>query len=71
MIGEEKRAKRAPNAIGVVMCILTQREIEFLTGLQRRWRKLYWRELARLLTENAVPEVEREERTAFWRESHG
>jgi hypothetical protein len=53
------------------MCIPTQREIEFLTSLQRRWWKLYWRELARLLTENAVREVEQEARTAFWRESQG
>jgi hypothetical protein len=49
------------------MCILTRREIEFLTGLQRRWWKLYWHELARLLAENAVREAE----TAFWRKSHG
>lgn len=53
--------------IGIVMCFLTQREIEFLTGLQRRWRKLYWRELARLLTESAA----REAHAVLWRESHG
>lgn len=49
------------------MCFLTQREIEFLAGLQRRWRKLYWRELVRLLTDSAA----REAHAAFWRESHG
>ena len=53
------------------MCILTRREIEFLTGLQRRWWKLYWHELARLFAENAVREVQREARTVLWRESHG
>jgi hypothetical protein len=49
------------------MCVLTQREIEFLIGLQRRWWKLYWREVARLLAENAVREVH----AGFSRESHG
>ena len=41
------------------MCILTQREIEFLISLQRRWQPLYWRELARLLAQNALREVQR------------
>lgn len=57
--------------MGAVMCFLTQREIEFLAGLQWRWRKLYWRELARLITENAVHEVRREAQTTFWRETAG
>ncbi|WP_284266485.1 hypothetical protein [Bradyrhizobium iriomotense] len=53
------------------MCFLTQREIEFLAGLRRRWRKLYWLELARLCTENAVREVQCEAQAMFWREPAG
>jgi hypothetical protein len=32
---------------------LTQRDLEFLTSLQARWRMLYWRELARALAADA------------------
>ncbi|GLR86278.1 hypothetical protein GCM10007857_29890 [Bradyrhizobium iriomotense] len=67
---EEPRALRGIG-IGVVMCFLTQREIEFLAGLRRRWRKLYWLELARLCTENAVREVQCEAQAMFWREPAG
>lgn len=36
------------------MCIPTQREIECLAGLQRSWQRLYWRELVRVLAEDAL-----------------
>lgn len=52
---------------GFAMYIPTQREIEFLLSLRQHWRMLYWRELARLLTETAVREVEREAHADFWR----
>jgi hypothetical protein len=32
------------------MSILTDRELEFLAGLNRSWSRLYWNELALLLT---------------------
>jgi hypothetical protein len=34
------------------MSILTNRELEFLASLNTRWRRLYWNELAFLLSEN-------------------
>ena len=37
------------------MCILTGRELEFLESLRTRWRTLYWREFARILSENTFP----------------
>jgi hypothetical protein len=37
------------------MCTLTQRELEFLARLRTSWRKLYWRECARILAEDAIP----------------
>jgi hypothetical protein len=37
---------------GVHMPIFTSHELEFLAGLRRGWRRLYWNELARLLKEN-------------------
>jgi hypothetical protein len=36
------------------MSILTNRELEFLAGLNARWSKLYWNELALLLEENGA-----------------
>ena len=33
------------------MSIFTDRELEFLAGLHTSWSRLYWRELALLLTE--------------------
>ncbi len=36
------------------MCILTPRELEFLAGLHKSWQKLYWREIVRMLTEDAT-----------------
>ena len=34
------------------MSILTDRELDFLAGLNTRWSRLYWNELAFLLREN-------------------
>ena len=34
------------------MSIFTMRELEFLASLKTSWRRLYWNELARLLSEN-------------------
>jgi hypothetical protein len=36
------------------MSILTNRELEFLAGLNARWSRLYWNELALLLKENGA-----------------
>ena len=38
-----------------MMCTLTQRELEFLASLKTGWRRLYRRELARLLKGDAEP----------------
>ena len=35
--------------------MLTQRELDFLASLKTDWRKLYWREFARILRENTQP----------------
>jgi hypothetical protein len=37
------------------MSIFTSRELEFLAGLRKGWRRLYWNELARLLREDDAP----------------
>ena len=37
-----------------VMCILTQRELEFLASLRKSWPKLFWREFARVVREHAT-----------------
>jgi hypothetical protein len=34
------------------MSILTDHELDFLASLNTRWRRLYWNELAFLLSEN-------------------
>jgi hypothetical protein len=34
------------------MSIFTMRELEFLASLKTSWRRLYWNELARLLSED-------------------
>jgi hypothetical protein len=36
------------------MSIFTDRELEFLAGLNRSWSRLYWNELALLLKENTT-----------------
>ncbi|WP_342739328.1 hypothetical protein [Bradyrhizobium sp. B117] len=35
------------------MCTLTQLELDFLVSLKTGWRRLYWRELTRLLKGDA------------------
>jgi len=42
-------------ATGVLMSILTGRELEFLVSLKTSWKRLYCNELARLLNEAATP----------------
>jgi hypothetical protein len=37
------------------MSIFTSRELEFLAGLRRSWRRLYRNELARLLEQDDTP----------------
>jgi hypothetical protein len=34
------------------MAIFTDHELEFLTSLNTSWRRLYWKELVRLLNED-------------------
>ncbi|WP_158268083.1 hypothetical protein [Bradyrhizobium sp. MOS002] len=51
-----------------MMCTLTQRELDFLASLKTGWRRLYRRELARLLKGDAEPgEVPPETRPVVWR----
>jgi hypothetical protein len=38
-----------------MMCTLTQRELDFLASLKTGWRRLYRRELIRLLRGDAEP----------------
>ncbi|MDN3278215.1 hypothetical protein QWJ07_28400 [Frankia sp. RB7] len=38
---------------GFIMCMLTQRELDFLASLKTGWRLLYQRELMRLITGGA------------------
>lgn len=39
------------------MCILTDRELEFLILLQTNWRRYYLNEIAYLVTENGVEQI--------------
>ncbi len=51
-----------------MMCTLTQRELDFLASLKTGCRRLYRRELARLLKGDAEPgEVPPETRPIVWR----
>ncbi|EIG61752.1 hypothetical protein ABIB85_006716 [Bradyrhizobium sp. JR1.5] len=51
-----------------MMCTLTQRELDFLASLKTGWRRLYWRELARLSRSDAEPgEVQPQMRPMIWR----
>jgi hypothetical protein len=53
------------------MCTLTQRELDFLASLNAGWQRLYPRELARLLKDDAEPgDVQRETRIV-WRVGSG
>lgn len=47
------------------MPIFTSRELEFLAGLSRGWRRLYRNELARLLKEDDMMHDGRQLRSAF------
>ncbi|WP_167407226.1 hypothetical protein [Bradyrhizobium forestalis] len=50
------------------MCTLTQLELDFLASLKTGWRRLYRRELARLLTGDAEPdENQPDTRAIIWR----
>jgi hypothetical protein len=50
------------------MCTLTQRELDFLASLKSGWRRLYRRELARLLRSDAdAPAAEPDTRPMIWR----
>jgi hypothetical protein len=40
---------------GIIMLILTDRELEFLASFNANWRRIYWNELARLLKEGGQP----------------
>lgn len=51
-----------------MMCTLTQLELDFLASLKTGWRRLYRRELARLLKGDAEPdENQPHERPVIWR----
>ena len=51
-----------------MMCTLTQRELDFLASLKTGWRKLYRRELMRLITgEVEAGEPRPEAHSIVWR----
>jgi len=51
-----------------MMCTLTQRELDFLVSLKTGWRRLYRRELMRLLSGDADPgDAQPEARLILWR----
>ncbi|MCG2628775.1 hypothetical protein L6654_19245 [Bradyrhizobium sp. WYCCWR 13023] len=51
-----------------MMCMLTQRELDFLASLKTGWRLLYRRELARLMRgEVETGEARPETRPVIWR----
>jgi hypothetical protein len=51
-----------------MMCTLTQRELDFLASLKTGWRRLYRRELTRLVTGDAeAGEARPEARPIVWR----
>lgn len=50
------------------MCTLTQRELDFLASLKTGWRRLYRRELMRLLKGDAEPgQVQPDTNPTVWR----
>ena len=55
--------------IGSMMCMLTQRELDFLASLKTGWRLLYRRELMRLVQGDAEAGEARTERRrpVIWR----
>ena len=51
-----------------MMCTLTQRELDFLASLKTGWRRLYRRELMRLLRGDfETGEVQPDARPIIWR----
>lgn len=51
-----------------MMCMLTQRELDFLASLKTGWRLLYRRELARLIKSDAeTGEARPETHPVIWR----
>jgi hypothetical protein len=50
-----------------MMCTLTQRELDFLASLKTGWRRLYRRELARLLKGDVEPGEVPPETRPIWR----
>lgn len=51
-----------------MMCMLTQRELDFLASLKTGWRLLYRRELTRLVAGGAeTGEARPEQRPIIWR----
>lgn len=51
-----------------MMCTLTQRELDFLASLKTGWRRLYRRELMRLLQGDAEPgPVQPDTNPTVWR----
>jgi hypothetical protein len=55
-----------------MMCTLTQRELDFLASLKTGWRRLYRRELMRLLKgDTEASEAQPEARPIVWRVASG
>ncbi len=53
---------------GFMMCTLTQRELDFLASLKTGWRRLYRRELMRLLKgDTEASDAQLETRPIVWR----
>lgn len=51
-----------------MMCTLTQLELDFLVSLKTGWRRLYRRELKRLLRDDGEPgETQPDTRPIIWR----
>ncbi|MDI3561678.1 hypothetical protein [Bradyrhizobium sp. Arg816] len=55
-----------------MMCTLTQRELDFLASLKTGWRRLYRRELMRLLKgDTEANEAQLETHPIVWRVASG
>jgi hypothetical protein len=61
--------RRGPGKLtGFMMCMLTQRELDFLASLKTGWRLLYRRELMRLVKgDPETGEARPETRPIIWR----
>ena len=64
-----RRIRRGPRKLtGFMMCMLTQRELDFLASLKTGWRLLYRRELMRLIRGDVESgEAQPETRPISWR----